>query len=87
MPPAAADPAQRPRLIDLRDNLPARSDEAQREGWLGEAEGLKVSLAATQHKLAQLDDLARRRTTIHLGMPSFSSIATRTVTLSKRPPS
>ena len=82
-----ADPAQRPRLIDLRDNLLARTDEAQREGWLGEAEGLKVSLAATQHKLAQLDDLARRRTTIHLGMPSFSSIATRTVTLSKRPPS
>jgi integrase len=74
------DPAQRPRLTDLRDNLAARIDEAQREGWLGEAEGLKVSLAAAEHKLAQLDDLARRRSTIHLGMPGFPDIAGRTVT-------
>ena len=76
----ALDPAQRPRLADLRDNLQARIDEAQREGWLGEAEGLKVSLAAARHKLAQLDDLARRRSTIHLGMPGFPDIASRTVT-------
>ena len=74
------DPAQRPRLIHLRDNLLARIDEAQREGWLGEAEGLKVSLAAAQQKLTQLDDLARRRSTIHLGMPGFPDIAGRTVT-------
>jgi hypothetical protein len=76
-----ADPAQRPRLADLRDNLLTRIDEAQREGWLGEAEGLKVSLAAAQQKLAQLDDLAKRRSTIHLGMPGFPDIADRTVTI------
>ena len=74
------DPAQRPRLAGLRDNLLARIDEAHHEGWLGEAEGLKVSLAAAQHKLAQLDDLATRRATIHLGMPRFTDIAGRTVT-------
>jgi len=76
------DPAQRPRLAGLCDNLQARIGEAQREGWLGEAEGLQISLAAARHKLAQLDDLARRRSTIHLGMPGFPGIAGRTVTTS-----
>jgi len=74
------DPAQRPRLVGIRDNL-----IAQREGWLGEAEGLKVSLAAAKQKLAQLDDLAARRTTIHLGMPGLPDVAGRTVTVSKGP--
>ena len=65
------DPAQRPRLVEIRDNLIARIGEAQREGWLGEAEGLQVSLAATEQKLAQMDQItARRRATVtHLGMP------------------
>ena len=31
------DPAQRDRLVDIRDNLLARIAEARREGWLGEA--------------------------------------------------
>ena len=73
-------PDQRPRLAGICDNLIARIDEARREGWPGEAEGLKTSLAAAQHKLGQLDDLARRRSTVHLGMPGFSGIASRTVT-------
>src|SRR3979411_2388167 len=38
------DPAQRPRLLEIRDNLTARIDEARREGWLGEVEGLHISL-------------------------------------------
>ena len=65
------DPAQRPRLAEIRDNLIARIGEAQREGWTGEAEGLKVSLAAADQKLAQMDQIAARRraTVIHLGMP------------------
>jgi hypothetical protein len=40
------DPAQRHRLEEIRGNLHARIAEAEREGWTGEAEGLKVSLAA-----------------------------------------
>jgi hypothetical protein len=47
------DPAQRHRLEEIRDNLHARIAEAEREGWTGEAEGLKVSLAAATSKLAQ----------------------------------
>ena len=72
-------PDQRPRLVDIRDNLIARIDEARREGWLGEAEGLKVSLAAANAKLAQVDRLAARRTAaVGLGMPVFRDIAGRT---------
>jgi len=81
------DPAQRTRLTDIRENLITRIEEAQREGWLGEAEGLKVSLAAAEQKLVQLDDLAARRATIHLGMPGFPDLAGRTVTTLNRCPS
>jgi integrase len=74
------DPAQRHRLAEVRDNLLARIAEATREGWLGEVEGLKVSLAGAQHKLAQLDELAARRPTVHLGMPDLSHVVGRTTT-------
>lgn len=33
----------------------ARITEAEREGWLGELEGLEAGLAGAQDKLAQLD--------------------------------
>jgi hypothetical protein len=49
------DPAQRDRLAEIRDNLTARIIEAEREGWLGEVEGLQVSLAGAEDKLAQID--------------------------------
>ncbi|MGH3251578.1 MAG: tyrosine-type recombinase/integrase [Trebonia sp.] len=79
-------PGQRPRLEEIRDNLNARIAEAQREGWLGEAEGLKVSLAAAEAKLAQVDGLiARRREAVSLGMPSFPEIADRTASSAKEP--
>jgi integrase len=57
------DPDQRDRLVEIRDNLTARITEAEREGWLGEVEGLQVSLAGAEDKLAQLD----RRTPAHPG--------------------
>jgi len=44
------DPAQRGRLIEIRDNLTARIAEAEREGWLGEIEGLTVSRTAAEEK-------------------------------------
>lgn len=46
--------------------------EAEREGWLGEVEGLQVSLAGANDKLAQLDRRARYPTTVDLGMPVFA---------------
>ena len=49
------DPNQRPRLLEIRDNLTARVAEAEREGWLGDVEGLQISLAGATNKLAQID--------------------------------
>ncbi|MEU2718351.1 hypothetical protein [Streptomyces sp. NPDC007205] len=67
------DPNQRSRLVEIRDNLIARIAEAEREGWLGEVEGLQVSLAGAQDKLAQLDaEAARRSAAVNLGMPTFT---------------
>jgi integrase len=79
------DPAQRARLEDIRDNLTARIGEAEREGWAGEAEGLKISLDAAQQKLAQLDQRARRAATVHLGMPGPADTAGRLLTAPARP--
>ena len=80
------DPAQRPRLEEIRANLTARISEARREGWTGEAEGLKVSLAAANNKLAQVDGLvARRREAVSLGMPSFPDVAGRIASPVKEP--
>jgi hypothetical protein len=75
------DPDQRPRLADIRDNLTARIAEAEREGWLGEAEGLRVSLAAARDKLAQLDERTRRAATVSIGIPAYCDIAARTATV------
>ncbi len=75
------DPAQRPRLAGIRDNLRDRIAEAQQHRWAGEAEGLKVSLAAATAKLTQMDELAARQATaVDLGMPAFAQAASRTVT-------
>src|SRR5258705_7936599 len=72
-------PVQRPRIVEIRDNLLDRIVEAQREGWHGEVEGLNVSLAGAEAKLAQLDQMARRAATVNLGMPTFGEIAGRNV--------
>jgi hypothetical protein len=70
------DPAQRNRLAEIRANLLARIAEAEREGWTGEAEGLRVSLAAAEDKLAQADGLlARQAAAVGLGIPAYRDIA------------
>ena len=56
------DPAHKDRIAEIRDNLIARIAEADREGWLGEAEGLKISLAGAEDKLAPVGH----------GMPALS---------------
>ena len=64
------DPAQRPRLAEIRDNLTARIAEAEREGWLGEIEGLQISLAGANDKLAQIDRRGGRQP-VDLGFPTL----------------
>jgi hypothetical protein len=55
--------------------------EAEREGWAGEAEGLKVSLAAATNKLAQIEMTAtRRQETVSLGIPTIRDVVTATIT-------
>jgi len=63
------DPAQRPRIAEIRDNLIARITEAEREGWTGEVEGLQISLAGADDKLAQIDR-RNSRPAIDLGIPA-----------------
>jgi hypothetical protein len=55
-------------MIDICDNLVARIEEAEREGWLGEVDGLKVSLAAARNKLAQLAEIASRHAAVKAGI-------------------
>ncbi|GAA3129482.1 hypothetical protein GCM10020255_002880 [Rhodococcus baikonurensis] len=75
------DPAARPRLEQIRDNLLARIAEAESHRWFGEAEGLKVSLVGARAKLAEMDQIAaRRNSAVTLGIPSFADSAGRTIT-------
>jgi hypothetical protein len=63
-------PGQRHRIAEIRDNLTARIAEAEREGWPGEIEGLKISLAGANDKLAQIDRRARSQR-VDLGIPAI----------------
>jgi hypothetical protein len=65
-------------LIEIRDNLADRIVEAQREGWLGEVEGLSISLAAAEEKIDQLDTQHEQwNSPVLMGIPSFDQIAAR----------
>ena len=46
--------------------------EATERGWLGEIEGLQISLAGANDKLAQIDRRSRT-TAVDLGFPSLTS--------------
>lgn len=79
------DPAERSRVVEIRDNLIERIAEAESKGWSGEAEGLRVSLDGARDKLAQMDLIAERRANaVNLGMPGFAEAAGRTATADLR---
>jgi hypothetical protein len=59
------------RAAELRSPETVATGRAEREGWLGEAEGLKIRLAGAEDKLAQIDRRAGRTT--DLGMPANPS--------------
>ena len=73
------DTTGQPRLVEIRDNLHARIAEAEREGWLGEIEGLQSSQPHAEEKLAQLDaQIARKQVQVNLCIPTFRDIVAHT---------
>ena len=59
-------------LIEIIRNLGERISEAKMNGWLGEVQGLEVSLEAAKRKLVSLDrSLERNRNNgpVHLAVP------------------
>ncbi|WP_327047113.1 site-specific integrase [Microbispora sp. NBC_01189] len=72
------DPRQRPRLTEIIHNLRDRITEARTNGWLGEVEGLQISLEAAKAKLAGLNRIPTdgRARLVALGMPTFTDPTT-----------
>ncbi|MFI9811408.1 hypothetical protein [Saccharothrix variisporea] len=70
-PSLRVDPRARPRLVEIIDNLRDRIAEARMNGWLGEVQGLQVSLNEAARKLAGFDRARDRQPagTVNLGMP------------------
>ncbi|GAA4979195.1 hypothetical protein HD597_000188 [Nonomuraea thailandensis] len=67
------EPAQRRRLEQIARNLRDRIEEARINGWLGEVQGLQISLDAAGRKLAALQrPPADSRPRPSLGMPIIS---------------
>ena len=69
-------PQQRPRLAEIIHNLRERITEARMNGWLGEVQGLEVSLKAAKRKLTSLDRSIERNSRTgptDLGMPAISN--------------
>jgi hypothetical protein len=68
------DPNQRDRLIEIIRSLTDRIDEARANGWLGEVQGLQISLDAARAKLVSLDRTNRSGGNItRLGVPLIRS--------------
>ena len=44
--------------------------EAEHEGWLGEVEGLRISVAGAEEKLAQIDRRPYNQAAVDLGIPA-----------------
>jgi hypothetical protein len=77
MPLLRVDPAQKPRLEEIRANLRHRLQESRDQGWLGEVAAIETTLAAATQKLTAMHELNARRTTVHLGMPDIGCSAGR----------
>jgi hypothetical protein len=88
------DPAQMPRLEEIRGNLGDRLQEAKDQGWLGEVAAIETTLAAAAQKLQAMRGLTARNTTVHSGRDTRRSQRGRTiqsrrrltVSVLKRPP-
>lgn len=69
------DPTQINRLQDIIDNLEERITEAEQHGWLGDAEGLRVTLNSAEMKLAQMFKMQsnQKSEVVDLGIPRSRS--------------
>jgi hypothetical protein len=67
------DPRQRQRLVEIIDNLRQRIGEATERRWLGEVQGLQISLDAAESKLTAADRINRTTTSgpTLVGLPSL----------------
>ena len=70
------EPSERHRLVEIRDNLIERITEAEAQQWLGELDGLRISLAAADDKLDQLDRITDPRA-VRPGVPTLYDPALR----------
>ena len=68
-------PRQRPRLIEIIRNLGERISEAQMNGWLGEVQGLEVSLEAAKRSLDRSLERNRNNGPIHVAVPVIGGSA------------
>lgn len=65
------DPAQEPRLTEVRDSIQARIAETRREGWLAEIAGLETTFEAAKQELHAMQRIASHHGVTDLGMPDF----------------
>lgn len=61
-------PAMLPRLDTIEGDLLRRRDRASQEGWLGEIEGIDVTLSRLRGKRHQPLRVCRTAGTVHLGI-------------------
>jgi hypothetical protein len=64
-----------PRLDTIEDDLLQRRDRASQEGWLGEIEGIDVTLSRLRGKREQTLRLRKAAAPVHLGIPTTSTAA------------
>jgi hypothetical protein len=63
-----------PRLEEIEADLLARRARAEAEGWLGEIEGIDLTLAFLHDKRAQTER-TQARSTVLLGLPATLRLA------------
>lgn len=64
-------PKMLPRLDELEADLTSRRHRAEQEGWLGEIEGIDLTLSFLRSKRHQTRRL-NQHGTVKLGMPSLA---------------